>query len=70
MCRTAYFNDTEIETVAELRAVMREVVAERHHVLKETSCLCWVDIETTAKLNGFSCVVDVTGDYVLAKAVE
>ena len=71
MCTMIWLDpdNEEITTVGELKAVCPTVVpCSPDWKLRDGECLCSVDVEETAKANGFVCEEDsFTGDYRIRK---
>lgn len=58
MCVEVKVDGKYCNTVAQLRAAMNPaniIADENYKELKEDCCLCQVDIEETAKNNGYEC---------------
>ena len=58
MCQEAQTDDAEYCTVGELKALLGELVMIAAHdpswTTSDRDCLCWVDIEASAKKAGWS----------------
>lgn len=59
MCESIVIGQRMIETVGEARLAMPaglvfDADADRQTPPTETECLCWLDMEATARLNGYT----------------
>ena len=64
MCEGVYIDNKELLTQGELVAYCPKglVFYDKKDVLEESLCLCVVDLEKTAKLNGFDFKYDIEFD--------
>ena len=70
MCQILYVSGKAVETLGELRKEMPVLVKESFYAKTPTddeTCLCPVDLEATAKANGFAVTKREDGDLDVVK---